>query len=253
MRRIKARHAGGALMAVVALAAASSTYAAGDTTEPTGDTEASEGTEAAAGTDAAGRHRGDAGGGGTIAFSYGNESAGIYPIVANPARIEAEARGYEFLEGSANGDCDVQVQDVENFVAQEVDAIVVLPLCGPEPLDPGARRGRCRRYHRGRLLDRGARRRRSDRLPERRRRRGRGGRGDPLDQRGLHRRPGELHLGAVHLRPVRHARAPTGPTRSGPRSSRRPASSRSRPSRSTRRPASRPPRRSCSRSPTSPW
>jgi ribose transport system substrate-binding protein len=75
-------------------------------------------------------------GSGTIAFSYGNESAGIYPIVAEPARIQAEARGYEFLEGSANGDCDQQVRDVENFVTQGVDALVVLPLCGPEPLTP---------------------------------------------------------------------------------------------------------------------
>ena len=73
---------------------------------------------------------------GTIAFSYGNESAGIYPIVAGPARIEAEARGYEFIEGAANGDCDQQVKDVENFVVQQVDAIVVLPLCGVEPLEP---------------------------------------------------------------------------------------------------------------------
>ena len=32
---------------------------------------------------------------GTIAFSYGNESAGIYPIVADPARIKAERRGYD--------------------------------------------------------------------------------------------------------------------------------------------------------------
>lgn len=74
--------------------------------------------------------------GGTIAFSYGNETAGIYPIVAGPARIQAEDRGYEFLEGAANGDCEQQVQDVENFVTQGVDAIVVLPLCGVEPLQP---------------------------------------------------------------------------------------------------------------------
>lgn len=73
---------------------------------------------------------------GTIAFSYGNESAGIYPIVAKPAKIEAEKRGYKFVEGSANGDCDKQVKDVENFVTQKVDAIVVLPLCGIEPLTP---------------------------------------------------------------------------------------------------------------------
>ncbi len=73
---------------------------------------------------------------GTIAFSYGNETAGIYPIVAGPARIQAESRGYEFLEGAANGDCTQQVNDVENFIVQEVDAIVVLPLCGLEPLQP---------------------------------------------------------------------------------------------------------------------
>ena len=73
---------------------------------------------------------------GTIAFSYGNETAGIYPIVAGPARLQAEARGYRFLEGSANGDCPKQVDDVENFITQQVDAIVVLPICGLEPLQP---------------------------------------------------------------------------------------------------------------------
>jgi ribose transport system substrate-binding protein len=73
---------------------------------------------------------------GVIAFSYGNESAGIYPIVAGPARIQAEARGYQFVEGSANGDCEQQVSDIENFVVQQVDAIVVLPLCGVDPLAP---------------------------------------------------------------------------------------------------------------------
>ena len=73
---------------------------------------------------------------GTIAFSYGNETAGIYPIVAGPARLQAEARGYEFIEGAANGDCPKQVDDVENFIVQQVDAIVVLPICGLEPLQP---------------------------------------------------------------------------------------------------------------------
>lgn len=74
--------------------------------------------------------------GGSVAFSYGNESAGIYPIVAKPAAAQAEARGFEFLEGSANGDCDKQVQDLENFVTQQVSAIVVLPICGVEPVTP---------------------------------------------------------------------------------------------------------------------
>lgn len=73
---------------------------------------------------------------GTIAFSYGNEGSGIYPIVADPARLEAERRGYEWLEGSANGDCEKQVQDIEGFVAAGVDAIVFLPLCGIDPYLP---------------------------------------------------------------------------------------------------------------------
>ena len=74
--------------------------------------------------------------GGTIAFSFGNEQVGIYKIVAGPARLQAEARGYEFLEGAANGDCDAQVRDVENFVVQDVDAIVVVPICGIDALAP---------------------------------------------------------------------------------------------------------------------
>ena len=130
---------------------------------------------------------------------------GIYPIVAEPARIQAESHGYEFLEGSANGDCDQQVRDVENFVAQEVDAIVVLPLCGVDPLTPVLEDATA-----AGITVVGY----STEVPERRRapsstRTSHGAqaarrRGDPLVQRGLHRRQGELRLGAVHLRPVRH-------------------------------------------------
>ena len=143
-RRIRA---GATLVAAITLVAAS----CGDDDDDSADTSEAAGaatTEAAgaATTEAAGTATTEASGdtepaggggeGGTIAFSYGNESAGIYPIVAEPARIQAESRGYEFVEGSANGDCDRQVQDVENFVAQSVDALVVLPLCGVEPLTP---------------------------------------------------------------------------------------------------------------------
>lgn len=73
---------------------------------------------------------------GTIAFSFGNEGAGIYRLVADPARLEAERRGYDWVEGSANGDCEKQVQDIEGFVAAGVSAIVFLPLCGVEPYLP---------------------------------------------------------------------------------------------------------------------
>jgi ribose transport system substrate-binding protein len=96
--------------------AAQTTTTAGETTTTAGET-----TTTAAGSQ------------GVIGFSYGNESAGIYPIVAKPAAIEAERLGYEFVEGSANGDCDKQVQDIEGMIARGVDAIVFLPLCGIEP------------------------------------------------------------------------------------------------------------------------
>lgn len=133
-----------AFLAAAALVASACGSDDGDADDTTADTAAEDtaapdepaATEPAATEPAATDSPPDDSGGGVIAFSYGNESAGIYPIVAEPARIQAEARGYEFIEGSANGDCDQQVRDVENFVAQGVDAIVVLPLCGPEPLEP---------------------------------------------------------------------------------------------------------------------
>lgn len=74
--------------------------------------------------------------GGVIAYSYGNEAAGEYATIRDLASKAAEQRGFTLIEGAAFGDCSKQVQDVENFVAQQVSAIVVLPLCGPDPLKP---------------------------------------------------------------------------------------------------------------------
>jgi ribose transport system substrate-binding protein len=68
---------------------------------------------------------------GVIGFSYGNESAGIYPLIANPALAEAKKKGYELIQGDANGSCTKQVQNLQDFIARPVNAIVVLPLCGP--------------------------------------------------------------------------------------------------------------------------
>lgn len=70
---------------------------------------------------------------GVIGFSYGNDTAEIYPVVANPAKEQAAKRGYKLLEGAAAGDCEKQVKDIENFITQGVDAIVFLPLCGIDP------------------------------------------------------------------------------------------------------------------------
>jgi ribose transport system substrate-binding protein len=65
-----------------------------------------------------------------IGFAYGNEASGIYPLIANPAKTEATAKGYTLTEGDANGNCTKQVQNLQDFIARGVKAIVVLPLCG---------------------------------------------------------------------------------------------------------------------------
>ena len=72
---------------------------------------------------------------GTIAFSFGAEHNEVYPVVATPARIQAESLGYEFIEGAAFGDIERQVRDIESFIARGVDAIVFLPLGGLEPYE----------------------------------------------------------------------------------------------------------------------
>lgn len=83
----------------------------------------------------AGTEDADAGDGGVIAFSFGAEHNEVYPLVAEPARVIAEERGYEFVEGAAFGDIEQQVADIESFIARGVDAIVFLPLGGIEPYE----------------------------------------------------------------------------------------------------------------------
>ena len=68
--------------------------------------------------------------GGVIGFAHGVENDAAYPPVSAAARAQAEARGYELLEGSANGDCEAQIGNIETYIAQVVDAIVILPFCG---------------------------------------------------------------------------------------------------------------------------
>ena len=68
--------------------------------------------------------------GGVIGFAYGLETEAAYFSLRGGTLAEAEARGYTLLEGSANGDCDLQVQDIENYITAEVDGIFILPFCG---------------------------------------------------------------------------------------------------------------------------
>ena len=72
---------------------------------------------------------------GTIGLAYGLENEADYFSQREHAINAAEARGYKLLEGSANGDCDQHVTDIENYISAEVDAIVILPFCGLAPYE----------------------------------------------------------------------------------------------------------------------
>lgn len=67
--------------------------------------------------------------GGVIGFAYGFENVPIYQNVLAPALAEAERLGFEIIEGSAMGDCEAQLADIDNMIASGVDSIVVLSMC----------------------------------------------------------------------------------------------------------------------------
>src|SRR4051794_25684625 len=73
----------------------------------------------------------DASGGGeqkTIAFSHAASEAPIAVAVTAAAKERAEDLGYRFLSDDPRGDTAVQVKDIENWITQGVDAIVVFPF-----------------------------------------------------------------------------------------------------------------------------
>lgn len=117
----------GVLAAVLGLAACGSSSSTTSSQPAATASSSASATPASTGTTSASS---SASGGGVIGFSYGNEASGIYPLIANPAKTEASAKGYSLTEGDANGNCTKQVQNLQDFIARGVKAIVVLPLCG---------------------------------------------------------------------------------------------------------------------------
>ena len=67
--------------------------------------------------------------GGVIGFAYGFENVPIYQNVLAPALAEAERLGFEIIEGSAHGDCEAQLANIDNMIATGVDAVVMLSMC----------------------------------------------------------------------------------------------------------------------------
>jgi len=67
-------------------------------------------------------------GGKTIAFSHAASEAPIAQAVTAAAKARAEELGYKFLSDDPRGDTGVQIKDIENWITQGVDAIVVFPF-----------------------------------------------------------------------------------------------------------------------------
>ena len=65
---------------------------------------------------------------GRIAFGQPHRTADVYkPLIAG-AKEEGAKRGYEILESFAEGQAAKQVAEINTWIAQEVDALVILPL-----------------------------------------------------------------------------------------------------------------------------
>src|ERR1700754_902243 len=68
------------------------------------------------------------GGGGRIAFAQPDTSSAIYPLLLHGAKEEAKKRGFEVVESHANSELSKQVDEMNTWIAQQVDGIIVLPL-----------------------------------------------------------------------------------------------------------------------------
>jgi len=63
-----------------------------------------------------------------VAFAQPDTSSAIYPLLLNGAKAEAKKRGYELLESHANHQLDRQVNELNTWIGQQVNGIMVLPL-----------------------------------------------------------------------------------------------------------------------------
>jgi ABC-type sugar transport system substrate-binding protein len=63
-----------------------------------------------------------------IAFGQPHRAGDFYAALIKGAKAEADARGYELLESFADSAADAQVAEINTWIAQGVEAIVVLAL-----------------------------------------------------------------------------------------------------------------------------
>ncbi|QTQ10756.1 substrate-binding domain-containing protein [Treponema parvum] len=63
----------------------------------------------------------------TIGFSSKDNSDVFVKNISDAAKVEAKRLGVKLLMSDARGDVNTQISDVENFIAQKVDAVIVIP------------------------------------------------------------------------------------------------------------------------------
>lgn len=63
----------------------------------------------------------------TVGFSSKTNSDTFVKAIADAAQKEADAQGVKLVMADAEGDVNKQISDVETMIAQQVDAIVVIP------------------------------------------------------------------------------------------------------------------------------
>jgi ribose transport system substrate-binding protein len=82
---------------------------------------------------------GGGGGGGRIGFAFSDTKVDVFKPLMAGAEEEAKRRGYEVLVSSPSGRAEAQIADLNTWIGQGVEALVILPL------DPNAIAGVARR------------------------------------------------------------------------------------------------------------
>lgn len=63
----------------------------------------------------------------TIGLAVANQQADFFNQIRQSAQAEAKKKGVKLIVADAKGDADTQVSEIQNFIAQQVDAIIYIP------------------------------------------------------------------------------------------------------------------------------
>lgn len=63
----------------------------------------------------------------TIGLAVANQQADFFNQIRQSAQAEAKKKGVKIIVADAKGDADTQVSEIQNFIAQRVDAIIYIP------------------------------------------------------------------------------------------------------------------------------